>query len=100
MTQEPMHHEEIMDNLSKLIGWDELNQDFIKKTFHFPDFKETMDFINKIAIIADAQDHHPDILLKYGQATIKLSTHEAQGITQKDFDLAKLIDEVFEDKKK
>ena len=100
MALEPMHLEEIMEELSKIQGWDELNQDFIKKTYHFPDFNEALEFVNKIAIVANAQNHHPKIILTYGQVIIKLSTHEAEGLTQKDFDLAKLIDELFEDKKK
>jgi len=95
-----MHLEEILDNLSKLKGWDELNQDYIKKTFHFLDFKEALDFVNKISIIAEAQQHHPKIILTYGQVIIKLSTPNAEGITQKDFELAELIEEVFEEKKK
>ena len=97
MSLEPMHLEEITEELSKLQGWDELNQDFIKKTYRFLDFKEAVDFVNKIAKVSDAQNHHPKIILTYGQVIIKLSTHDVEGITQKDFELAKLIDEIFED---
>lgn len=100
MVSEPMHLEDILGELSKIDGWDELNQDFIEKTFHFPDFKEALDFVNKIAIISEAQRHHPKIILSYGKVTIKLWTQEVEGLTIKDFDLAKLIDEVFEETKK
>ena len=96
---EPMHLEEIQDNLSKLDSWDELNQDFITKTYHFPDFLEGLNFVNKISKIAEAQRHHPKIILDYGKVKLELSTHEAEGITIKDFELAKLIDEVFEENK-
>lgn len=97
MALEPMHLEEILDNLAKLKGWDELNQDFLKKTFHFPDFKEALQFVNKIGMIAEAQHHHPKIILSYGQVIVKLFTTEAEGITYKDFDLATLIEEIFEE---
>ncbi|MCC7574299.1 4a-hydroxytetrahydrobiopterin dehydratase [Candidatus Woesearchaeota archaeon] len=97
MVLEPMHLEEINDNLTRIKGWDELNQDFIKKTFHFPDFKEALEFVNKIGIVAEAQNHYPKIILSHGQVIIKLFTVEAEGITYKDFELAKLIEEIFEE---
>jgi len=96
MTLQHMHLEEILDNLSTLKGWDEFNQDYIKKTFIFPDFSEALKFVNEISKVAEAQNHHPKIILSYGKVIIKLSTHEAEGITYKDFELAKIIDEIFE----
>ena len=97
MSLEPLHLEEILSHLANLDGWDEINQDFIKKSFVFPDFNEALSFANKIGVVADAQNHHPTLIISYGKVVVKLSTHDAEGITLKDFELAKLIDELFDD---
>ncbi len=97
MPQEPLHLERILEELDKINGWEELNQDFITKKFHFPDFNDALSFVNKIGVIAEAQGHHPKIILTYGAVRFEITTHDAGGLTQKDFDLAKLIDEVFDE---
>ena len=99
MSMESLHFEEILEGLAKLKGWGEFNQDFISKTFIFPDFKDALNFVNKIGVVADAQNHHPKIILTFGRVVVELSTHDAEGITSKDFDLAKIIDELFEGNK-
>ncbi|MFP4567360.1 MAG: 4a-hydroxytetrahydrobiopterin dehydratase [Candidatus Woesearchaeota archaeon] len=99
MALEPLDLEEILDYLSKLNGWDEFNQDFISKSFHFVDFKEALEFVNKISVICEAQNHHPKIILSYGCVVVELSTHDVDGLTIKDFELARLFDEVFENVK-
>lgn len=93
-----LYLEEILEEISKIKGWQEINQDYIQKTFLFLDYKEALDFTNKISKVAEAQQHHPEITLKYGKVIIKLSTHEPEGITIKDIELAKLIDEIYEQK--
>src|SRR5258705_13789790 len=64
----------------------------IQRTFAFKNFAESMKFVNKVADAAEAANHHPDILIRYNKVTFTLSTHDAGGITQKDFDLAAKID--------
>lgn len=66
--------------------------DEIQRTFSFKDFVESMAFVQKVATEAEADQHHPDILIRYNKVTLTLSTHDAGGITQKDFDLARKID--------
>ena len=66
----------------------------IQRTFSFRDFLSSMKFVNQIAELAEARQHHPDILVRYNKVTLSLSTHDAGGITQKDFDFAAQADEV------
>lgn len=63
----------------------------IKKDFKFKDFKESMDFVNKVAGIAESEGHHPDIYIFYNKVNLSLSTHAAKGLTENDFILAAKI---------
>ena len=60
----------------------------ITRTFQFDGFTESIEFVNRIADVAEHADHHPDILIRWNKVTLTLSTHDAGGITEKDFDLA------------
>ena len=60
--------------------------DLIERTFAFPDFIASMRFVNLMAIEAERTQHHPDILVKYNKVTLGYSTHDAGGLTVKDFD--------------
>ncbi|MBL8990656.1 MAG: 4a-hydroxytetrahydrobiopterin dehydratase [Phycisphaerae bacterium] len=64
----------------------------IQRTFAFKSFVESMAFVNKVAAAAEAMNHHPDILIRYNKVTMTLSTHDAGGITRKDFELAAKMD--------
>lgn len=64
----------------------------IEKGLKFKSFSEAIDFVNNVAEIAEEEKHHPDIEISYRNVTLKLSTHEAKGLTEKDFNLAKKID--------
>ncbi len=64
----------------------------IQRTFHFKNFAEAMKFVDGVAAAAEADQHHPDILIRYNKVTLTLSTHDASGITEKDFALAAKID--------
>jgi 4a-hydroxytetrahydrobiopterin dehydratase len=67
----------------------------IRRTFQLPSFAESIHFVNQIAAYADQVDHHPDILVQYNKVTLTLSTHDAGGITEKDFAAAAKADELF-----
>jgi 4a-hydroxytetrahydrobiopterin dehydratase len=82
---------EIQASLGQLPDWTELNG-AIQRTFQFPDFIASMTFVNRVADEAERRQHHPDILIRYNKVTMTLSTHDAGGITAKDFDLAAVID--------
>lgn len=66
----------------------------LAKSFRFPDFKQTMEFVNKVATIAEEQGHHPDMNVSYGGVTIELMTHAIGGLSENDFILAAKIDEI------
>lgn len=71
--------------------WNEVNGE-IQRTFQFDDFVRSMAFVNKVADAAESRQHHPDILIRFNKVTLSLSTHDAGGITEKDFELAKAVD--------
>lgn len=66
----------------------------IKREFDFESFQEAIDFVNKVAEIAEEHNHHPDICIFYNKVRLTLSTHKAGGLTEKDFVLASLIDKI------
>ncbi len=68
-------------------GW-ENNGKEITRAYKFKDFAEAMAFVNKVAGLAEAADHHPDIDIRYNKVRLTLSTHSAGGLTEKDFSLA------------
>ena len=68
--------------------------DQIERLFVFENFVDAMIFVNKVAEIAEEDSHHPDIRILYNRVTFTLSTHDAGGLTQKDFQMAHRIDSV------
>ncbi len=64
----------------------------ITRTFEFIDFPEAMRFVNQVAIAAEAAWHHPDIDIRWNKVTLCLTTHDCEGLTNKDFQLAKTCD--------
>ena len=68
----------------------------IQRTVSFKDFKESMSFVVHVATEAERVQHHPDILIRYNKVTLTLSTHDAGGLTEKDFGLARTIDALVE----
>lgn len=82
---------EIDYNLTMLKGWS-LDDNRIVKNFVFKDFKETIGIMVKIGEIAEELKHHPDWYNSYNKLNIKLSTHDAGGVTLKDFELARRIE--------
>jgi 4a-hydroxytetrahydrobiopterin dehydratase len=65
--------------------------DAIQRRWTFPTFAEGIRFVDRVAVLADAADHHPDIDIRWTAVTMTLSTHSAGGLTAKDFDLAARI---------
>lgn len=82
---------QIATSLSDLPEWAEVGGS-LQRTFDFSDFVESMAFVNRVAERAEADQHHPDILIRYNRVTLTLSTHDAGGITVKDFALASTAD--------
>ena len=78
--------------LESLHGWS-LESGAIQRRFHFDSFTAAIGFVNRVAEVAEAADHHPDIDVRYRDVTLTLSTHSEGGLTEKDFDLAAQIDQ-------
>ena len=66
----------------------------IQRTFEFEDFAGSIDFVNRVARKAKKADHHPDIDIRFDKVTLKLTTHDEGGISEKDFSLARQCDEI------
>ncbi|MHA7813476.1 MAG: 4a-hydroxytetrahydrobiopterin dehydratase [Phycisphaerales bacterium] len=88
---EKLSESQIEAGLESHPAWVELNGE-IQRTFEFEDFIGAMKFVNQVAEYAERAQHHPDILVRYNKVTLSVSTHDAGGITQKDFDLAEATD--------
>lgn len=86
-----LSEEQIETALEGLDGW-ETEDDFIVKEYEFEDFQSALAFVNQIGQLAEEADHHPDINFGWGYAVIAMMTHDVEGLTQRDFDLAKKID--------
>ena len=84
---------EIEENLTSTADWTVANDKLARK-FTFKNFAESLEFVNKIGAIAEAADHHPDILFGWGYAEIFITTHDARGITGRDFELARQINNI------
>ncbi len=89
-----MADKEIEAALSALPEWTVVGE-AIQRTYHFPDFVAAMKFVNAIADSAERDQHHPDILIRYNKVTLTLATHDAGGVTEKDFKLAITADGLF-----
>jgi 4a-hydroxytetrahydrobiopterin dehydratase len=78
---------EVQTFLKKWPGW-ELEGGALKKTYAFGDFRAAMAFVNRVADAAEAADHHPDIDIRYNKVSLRLVTHDAGGLTERDTALA------------
>ena len=85
--------QEIGDLLGEVPQW-QLVEGHIERTFVFERFVDAIEFVNIVAEIAESAGHHPDIDVRYTSVKLVLVTHDAGGLTGKDFDVAKRIDGV------
>lgn len=83
--------EKIQHQLEDLKDWKFVNN-AIEKKFKFLDFTQALGFIVQVGLMAEKRNHHPEIFNVYNKVSIRLNTHDANGVTEKDFDLAKAID--------
>jgi len=93
----PLPREAIDRLLEQVAGWDVEEADGhlrLTRTVKFKGFMPGVELVNRIAPIAEAEGHHPDLLLSYGSLTVWLWTHAAGGLTENDFILAARIDQV------
>ena len=81
--------------LAELHGWAEVeDRDAIRKSYHFGDFSEAWGFLARVALLAEKMDHHPEIFNVYNRVELVLSTHDADGLSERDVRLARAIDAI------
>lgn len=92
----PLEEGKIKLMLDVVPGWNKTEGDIdkIQKLFKFKNFEKSMDFVNKVAEIAEEQDHHPDIFIHWNEVTLTLYTHAINGLFDNDFIVAAKIDEL------
>jgi 4a-hydroxytetrahydrobiopterin dehydratase len=87
--------EERTAELARLHGWQPAtDRDAIQRQFEFADFNEAFGFMTRVAIKAQEMDHHPEWFNVYNKVQITLSTHEANGLTKRDIELAHFIETI------
>jgi 4a-hydroxytetrahydrobiopterin dehydratase len=90
---QPLPDDAIARELAALPGWAR-SGDEIVRTFDRGNFNGSIAFVNAIATAANAADHHPDIAISWNDVTLRLSSHDAHGLTERDFALARAIDAI------
>lgn len=85
--------EAIHKALARMPGWS-YDGNELNKSYNFDSFMPGIEFVNRIAKVAEDAEHHPDITINYNVVGIRLSTHSEGGVTEKDFDLARKIDQI------
>jgi len=89
-----MAADEIQAECAGLSGWEaDIEDPSISRQYEFPTFVAAVRFVDFVAELAEAADHHPDIDIRYNRVRLTLSTHFAGGVTEKDFALARAIDQ-------
>ncbi len=88
---EKLDQEHIDKKLQEFPEWSQSGET-LQRTFRFDNFLGAMAFVSRIADLAEEHQHHPDILIRYDKVTLTLSTHDAGGITDKDFNYARDTD--------
>lgn len=93
MQRQVLKESELTAALASLDNW-QIDGKALKKQLKFENFAAALEFVNRVGALAEAADHHPDIIFGWGYADIALTTHDRGGITDVDIALAKRIDEI------
>lgn len=88
----PLKGEELEELHQQLKGWEVVEEHHLQKEFDFKNFREALDFVNRIGEIAEEEGHHPNISFTWGWVETKILTHAIDGLTESDFILAAKID--------
>jgi 4a-hydroxytetrahydrobiopterin dehydratase len=91
----PLWGDELAALARKLDGrWQVVNAHHLEREFNFADFRQALQFTNRVGELAEAQHHHPDIYLAWGKVKLTLWTHKIDGLTQSDFVFAAKVDQL------
>jgi 4a-hydroxytetrahydrobiopterin dehydratase len=88
----PLRGTELRELSRQIPGWEVVDEHHLKREFRFKNFREALDFVNRVGELAEEQAHHPDIDFGWGRATVKIFTHKIDGLTESDFILAAKVE--------
>ncbi|BAW95114.1 pterin-4a-carbinolamine dehydratase [[Synechococcus] sp. NIES-970] len=88
-----LNDHEIQARLKQLPDWSKVDNK-IQRIFKFKNFVEAVAFVNQLVVPAETADHHPDLEISYGKVIVNLTSHDAGGLTEKDFDLAETFNQI------
>jgi len=88
----PLKGEDLKNFAAQLEGWRVVDEHHLEKEYKFKNFREALDFTNRVGELAEAQGHHPDIYLAWGKVKLTIWTHKVNGLTESDFVMAAKAD--------
>ncbi len=90
----PLKGEELEELSRQVPGWEVVDEHHLRRVFHFKNFREALDFVNRVGELAEEQAHHPDIELGWGRVGVTIFTHKIDGLTESDFILAAKVEKL------
>ncbi len=90
----PLKGEELQSYAGQVPKWEVIEGHHLHRLFKFPDFRQALEFVNKVGALAEEQGHHPDIFLAWGKAEVTLWTHKIDGLSEGDFIMAAKISQI------
>lgn len=90
----PLKGEELDDLRRQIPGWEVVEEHHLRRRFRFKNFREALNFVNRVGELAEEQGHHPDVRFGWGYAEVTVYTHKIDGLTESDFILAAKISEL------
>lgn len=90
----PLKGEELGDLRRQIPGWEVVEEHHLRRRFRFKNFRQALDFVNRVGELAEEQGHHPDVGFGWGYAEVTVYTHKIDGLTESDFILAAKISEL------
>jgi len=91
----PLKGDQLRPYAEQLPDWEIVEEHHVAKSFAFPDFKTALDFLNRVAVVAEHEGHHPDMCLAWGKVDVQIYTHKIRGLSESDFVLAAKVDQVY-----
>jgi 4a-hydroxytetrahydrobiopterin dehydratase len=88
----PLKEKELEALRRQLPEWEVVEEHHLRRVFRFKNFREALDFVNKVGGLAEEQGHHPDICFGWGRVEVMVWTHKINGLTESDFILAAKVD--------
>src|SRR5581483_2583790 len=91
----PLKGQDLARLHAQIPEWQVVREHHLTREFKFPDFRQALDFVNRVGEVAEQQGHHPDIVLAWGRVEITLWTHKIDGLTESDFIMAAKIGQLY-----